>query len=390
VGAVLGSLRDGCALLVGESLGIHVLLQPALHGRGAGLGAASHQPRQVPGEALLGAYQRTQAEAELALASAGAGHRRVHGFVDAQPANRPHSSSRCTRPGSGGIEQRAVAWPWRGVVRLLACGPGNRAGCLQLRDRRLECGRVQACQLGGAARQPVRAQARVTLLRRAQQRRLHGRLQSGYRRRPHAQCSPQPVGRREAQPWHITDQTVRVGRQHTRRVDPVGGQQTRGIAGVQPVLAQETGHAAQRAVLRPCRGDRARPLCSDPLHLAHTLGPFVQHLQRGLAERLDDAPRQHRPDLSDQPRPQIALDVLERRRWADLCALGTKLIPVPRVRLPVPLQEQPLTGLDGRQGANHGHWLTVAPHPQADHTEAILRVVEGHALDRALEGYLRA
>ena len=138
-------------------------------------------------------------------------------------------------------------------------------------------------------------------------------------------------------------------------------------------------------MLGPGRGNGPGSLGSHPRHLAHPLRLAVQHLQGGLTKAVDDALGQDWPDLADHARAQVALDVLERGRWAHLRVLGPELGTMARVGVPLALEPELLAWLNGWQDANHGHGLAPPAHAHAQHAETILGVVEGDAVDRAFE-----
>ena len=75
----------------------------------------------------------------------------------------------------------------------------------------------------------------------------------------------------------------------------------------------------------------------DARHLAHPLRLGVEHLERALAEGVDDPPGQHRAELADEPRAEVADDVVERRRGPHRDVVGPEL----RAVYPVDLASGP-------------------------------------------------
>src|SRR5207249_1032952 len=106
--------------------------------------------------------------------------------------------------------------------------------------------------------------------------------------------------------------------------------------------------------------------------------------------RAGDLAGKDRPDLADQAGAEVADDVVGRRRWAHLGAVGAELRAVDAVGAPLAGHDQPLAWLDGRQGADDRDRAPAAARLQLDDAEAVLGVVEGDSLDRPLErGRLR-
>ena len=219
----------------------------------------------------------------------------------------------------------------------------------------------------------------------AQQRPVCGGLQPGGGGRADAEVPPEAVGRAEAEPRHLGDQAVGVGAQHLRRFVAVGGHQARGVAGIEAVGGEEGAHRAERAMLGPGGRERRGALRPDPRHLAHPLRARVEDLQRPLAEVIHDPAREGGAQLADQPRAEVARDGVELRRRAHVRGLRPELRAVPRVGLPAPAEGQRLPRLDRRQRADDGDRLAPPAGPHAHHAEAVLRVIEGDALDRPLE-----
>ena len=151
------------------------------------------------------------------------------------------------------------------------------------------------------------------------------------------------------------------------------------------MLRQERHNRAQGAVLGPGRADRVGPLAADARHPADPPGVGVEHLERALTEGRDDPLGQHRTDLADQARAQIADNAVDVRRPAHLGALRPELGAVARVELPAAGQPERLARLDGRQRADDRDRASAAARLQLDDAEAVLGVVEGDTLDGALE-----
>ncbi len=82
----------------------------------------------------------------------------------------------------------------------------------------------------------------------------------------------------------------------------------------------------------------------------------------------------------DEARTQVAGNVLAVGRRLDGCLHRPKLRTVPRIGLPVPAENEPLTRLNGGQKADDGHGLAAAAHAQATRLRPVCREEKGDSV----------
>jgi hypothetical protein len=212
---------------------------------------------------------------------------------------------------------------------------------------------------------------------------LDGGLESGWGRWSNADGAAKAIGGGEPESWDLSDQAVGIGTEYLRRLRAVDANQSGGKAGVEAVLREKGGHRAQSAMLDPGRGDRGGALAADTRYLADALRIGVEHLERLGAEGCNDSLGQHRPDLSDQTRAEVARDVFKIGRPLHLGRPWDETGAVASIDLPAALKHQHFARLDRWQRADHRDRLAPPAETQLDDAKAVLRVVEGDAIDRA-------
>ena len=134
---------------------------------------------------------------------------------------------------------------------------------------------------------------------------------------------------------------------------------------------------------------RAVRLTPIPVTSRRRSGCLLDEIEDGVPEAPDQPLGVDRADAADHPRGQVALDTLQRCRWAGFEERRPELLAVRPVVHPRAAHLDELTRADHRRLADHGRQLTLAPHLDPEHAEARVRVVEGHPLHKSRQGLRR-
>ena len=93
--------------------------------------------------------------------------------------------------------------------------------------------------------------------------------------------------------------------------------------------------------------------------------------------------------MADQAGAEIAHQIVERGRGVNLRLVRLELRPMLRVDVPPPTEGQHLPWLHLRQAAHHCDRLATTADAQTQDGKPVVRIVEGDALDAALQGECR-
>ena len=124
---------------------------------------------------------------------------------------------------------------------------------------------------------------------------------------------------------------------------------------------------------------------ADAVDFAQALGRLLDDVEHRRAEGLDQPAGIDRADALDHARAEVALDAGQGGRRRDLDEHGPELPAVFAIGDPVAGGGGVLAGGDTRRVADQRDQVALAPDLQAQHAEAVLRVVEGDSLDEAGE-----
>ena len=142
------------------------------------------------------------------------------------------------------------------------------------------------------------------------------------------------------------------------------------------MISRTTFCSAQASVIRFAR------TFPDAGHLAQPFRLRFDDIEHLFAERANQLAGVDRADAPNHPRAQIFLDALGRggrggpdEARPELLAVGAVVHPFARGGDPFPRRHR-------RRMPDHGDQVAMAARPGPQHAEAVLRVVEGDALDR--------
>ena len=133
--------------------------------------------------------------------------------------------------------------------------------------------------------------------------------------------------------------------------------------------------------LGPGVHDLRGPAGADAVHVAQLSGMGVDDVEHARAERIHELLREHRPDAAYEARAEVALDAVHAGGRLGVHRGGAELGTVDEVVGPLPDGRDVFPGRDRRGIADQRLELAPRGNLHADHAEAVLRVVERHALD---------
>ena len=190
------------------------------------------------------------------------------------------------------------------------------------------------------------------------------------------------VGGHEADAADVPGKAVGVLRHHLDGVRAVSPEYPHRPRRAHAMAVQEHHDLADDLLLGPGVRYPLRPHFPDAGHLAQPFRLRLDDVEHLLAERADELAGIDRADAPDHPRAEILLDALDRggRRGAD--EARPELLAMSAVVHPFAGGGDPFPRRHCRGMPDHGDQLAMAPRPGPQHAEAVLRIVEGDALDR--------
>ena len=189
------------------------------------------------------------------------------------------------------------------------------------------------------------------------------------------------IRRQEPDAPDVPGKPIGVLRHHLHGIRPVGPVDAHGSRCPDAVAVQEDHDLAHDLLLGPGVGDPLRPHRADPGHLAQPFGLALDDVEDLLTERSHELPGVDRADPPDHPRSEVFPDARDggRRGGADESRL--ELLTVGAVVDPRARGRDPLAGGHHGDVSDDGHEAAMPARPRPQHAEAVVRVVEGDALD---------
>ncbi len=265
-------------------------------------------------------------------------------------------------------------------------GVGHHGPVLQLEGQR---GREPVGrhlqQLGSGAQEIVLRQAAVTLVHGFGQGIADAGADPDHGVFRDADLGRDLIGGLEADAADVAREPVGVLADDRDRLGPVGLVDPHRPRRPDAVRMQEQHDLADDLLLGPARGDALGALRPDALDLAEATGLLLDDVEHRLSKGLHEALGVGWTDAADHAGTEVAFDAVEGRRWGHLEEGGAELQAVGAVVVPRS------GGLDELAGRDHGSVpgdrdeVALAAGLQAQDAEAVLLVVEGHALDEAGE-----
>jgi hypothetical protein len=198
-----------------------------------------------------------------------------------------------------------------------------------------------------------------------------------------AEALGQLVGRLEAEAPHVGGQAVRVGPHQLQRALAVGLVDAHRPRRADAVRLEEDHDAAHRLLLLPALADALDAPGADALDLLEVRRALVDDFQGALAEHVHDLAGEVGADALDQPRAEVLDDALAGVRRHGAQAVGLELRAVVAVLHPRAGRLDVLAGGGAGEVADDRDEAAAAVGLHAQHREAALGVVRGHALDDA-------
>ena len=280
--------------------------------------------------------------------------------------------------------------PGQEHASLAVHGVGHQLAVLQLKlERVADQPGPDLDQLGGAAGQLGDGQPAVALSRSLGQAERQPGAHPDHRLLLDAQLGRDLVGGAEADAADVAREAVGVlgdERDRVLAVDLVDAHRPRRA---DAVGVQEQHDLAYGLLVGPARDDARGPLGADAGDLAQALGLLLDQVEHRVPERADQRAGIDRADAADHAGAQVLLDALQRGRLRGGDARGLELQAVVAVGGPPARGGDELAGADGRRMPHHGHEVALPARLHAQHAEAVLGVVVGHALDQAGQGLSR-
>ena len=149
------------------------------------------------------------------------------------------------------------------------------------------------------------------------------------------------------------------------------------------MAVQEHHDLADDLLLGPGVGDPLRPHLPDAGHLAQAFRFGLDHVEHLLAKGPDQLAGVDRADAPDHAGAEILLDALDRRRFRCADEPRLELLAMGAVVDPLPGGGDPFPGRHHGGVTDHGDQIAMSPCPGPQHAEAVLRIVEGDALDQS-------
>ena len=198
------------------------------------------------------------------------------------------------------------------------------------------------------------------------------------------------VGGGEAYSPDVARKAIRVGFDEGDRIRAVAAVDLRSLGYGDAILLREDHQFARAAAFLPALADGRELLLPDLVDFLQAFGMVVENFDGRVAEMVDDAVGEHRPDAVDESAREIPANALGGLRRDALDGLGLELPPVHGIFHPNAFGVQFLAFPDGHAGAQHGNLLlgpVSARRRRTAHLEdavAVLVVAEHDGLDGAI------
>ena len=203
----------------------------------------------------------------------------------------------------------------------------------------------------------------------------HGRLLD-------AELHGDRIRRHETDAADVPGEPVGVLRHDLDGVRAVGPEYPHRPRRADAMAVQEHHDLADDLLLGPGVGDPLRPHFPDARHLAQPFRLRLDYIEHLFAECADQLSGVDRADAPDHAGAQILLDALDRGRFRGADEARPELLAVGAVVHPFSGARDPLPGRHHGSVADNRDQVAMPPRPGPEHTEAVLGIVEGDALDQ--------
>src|SRR5512132_2583160 len=210
-----------------------------------------------------------------------------------------------------------------------------------------------------------------------------------HRRLRDAEFAGDLIGALETDAADVARQAVRILRDQPDRIGTVGLEDAHRPQCADAVAVQKDHDLADRLLIGPGGDNVLGALRSDAVDLPQTLGGLFDGVEHLFAEGLHQLPGVDRADALDHSRSEILLDALGRRRRRRTQEVGAELHAVRPIVDPPATRLDELAGADRRRMTDDGNQIALAARLHPQHAEAVVLVVEGHALDEAGQVFAR-
>ena len=200
------------------------------------------------------------------------------------------------------------------------------------------------------------------------------------------EAAGQAVGGEKPQAVDIQGQLIGVGGHHFHRPGAILLIDLGGHGHTHAQALQGHQHLPGRFMGLPVPANLVHLLGPDPGHLRQALRVVVDHRQGLGAEMGHQALGQFGADALDEPRGQIFFDAGHRGGEHRVPPHHPELLPPLGMHLVAALEVELFPFLDRGQRPHHGGGLAASPDPEAHHGVVAVRVGEGEALHRPLQG----
>ena len=213
------------------------------------------------------------------------------------------------------------------------------------------------------------------------------------RRRCGADFSIEPggdrIGRTEPDAPHVAGQPVRILGHHLDGLVTVGLEDADRTRRADAVRVQEDHDLAHGLLFGPARHDLRGSPRADAGDLGEALGMGFDDVEGRFAERSDDALGHGGADAPHLAECEILLDSVRAGRRRGLEDVGLELEPMSPVADPGAARGDPLPRPDEWRVSDDDRQAAPPPNLHLQNAEAAFGIVEGHALDRAGQGFRR-
>ena len=193
------------------------------------------------------------------------------------------------------------------------------------------------------------------------------------------------VRRLEADARHLGGEAVRLVLEHVDGERAVLLEDARGERAGEAVVLEPEHEVTELGVRLIRRHDLLDRLFADTGNFLQPVRALLDDLERLVAKRAHDAPRELRSEAVDDARAEEALDALGARRRTDFHVRRLELLAEARMRDPAPAELDLLPDERRRARQRHVHAPTLLEWLQPQHGKAAILGREDDAVDDARE-----
>ena len=209
----------------------------------------------------------------------------------------------------------------------------------------------------------------------------NSRAHADHRRLLDAEFHGDGVRRLEADPANISGEAIGVLRHHLHGVGAIGLEDPDSPRGADAVTVKEHHDLPHDFLFGPGRNDALGPDRANAVDLFQPIGLGFNDVEDLVAECLDHALGVGRPDSPDHPGGEIFLNSLGGRWGRCFQEPGLELLAMVSVVDPLASDRDPFPSGNRRGVADDGDKVAMTARLHAQDAEAILLIVERHALD---------